>query len=220
MTDTPKTSTTASQIDGSTAAALFPLRSPTGVALVAATVLASTVGFLNAYMINVAVPAIGRELKASVTDLQWVLTGYLVTVAALLLLAGALADHFGRRRILFVGLVLMLAASLCCAAAPTVETLIAARLVQGVGGAMVVPSSLAMLNGTLRVPDRARGIGIWAGISTLGTTVGPYGGGWLVDHASWRYVFLLNLPLIAAAFLVLLRVPEVVRSPRPLSLDV
>src|SRR3954451_22059513 len=82
----------------------FSLRSRTGVALVAATVLASTVGFLNAYMINVAVPAIGRELKASVTDLQWVLTGYLVTVAALLLLAGALADHFGRRRILFVGL--------------------------------------------------------------------------------------------------------------------
>ena len=145
------------------------------------------------------------------SELQWVLTGYLITVAALLLLAGALADHFGRRRILVVGLLVMLVASLCCAAAPTVGTLIAARLVQGVGGALVVPSSLALLNGTLRGPDRARGIGIWAGLSTLGTTLGPYGGGWLVDHASWRYVFLLNLPLIAAALLVLLRVPEVIR---------
>jgi EmrB/QacA subfamily drug resistance transporter len=198
---------------------LYALRSRTGAALVAATVLASMVGFLDAYMINVAVPAIGHGLHASVSELQWVLTGYLITVAALLLLAGALADHFGRRRILVVGLGVMLVASLCCAAAPTVGTLIAARLVQGTGGALVVPSSLALLNGTLRGVDRARGIGIWAGISTLGTTLGPYGGGWLVDHASWRYVFLLNLPIIVAAYLVLLLVPEVVRAPRALSLD-
>ncbi len=200
-------------------AELFALRSTTGVALVAATVLASTVGFLDAYMINVAVPAIGHDLHAGVSQLQWVVTGYLITVAALLLLAGALADHFGRRRTLIVGLLVMLAASMLCAAAPTVDTLIAARLIQGAGGALVVPSSLALLNGTLRGPDRARGIGIWAGVSTLGTTLGPYGGGWLVDHASWRYVFLLNLPLVVTAVLVLLRVPEVVRSPRPLSLD-
>ena len=198
---------------------LFSLRSATGAALVTATVLASMVGFLDAFMINVAVPAIGTDLHASVTELQWVLTGYLITVAALLLLAGALADHFGRRRILVVGLVVMLVASLCCAAAPTVGALIAARLVQGVGGALVVPSSLALLNGTLRGPDRARGIGIWAGLATLGTTFGPYGGGWLVDHASWRWIFLLNIPLILIAFLVLLRVPEVDRTPRPLSLD-
>lgn len=198
---------------------LFALRSTTGVALVAATVLASMVGFLDAFMINVAVPAISHDLHASVSQLQWVLTGYLITVAALLLLAGALADHFGRRRILIIGLVVMLLASLCCAAAPTVGTLIGARLIQGVGGALVVPSSLAMLNGSLRGPDRARGIGIWAGIATLGSTFGPYGGGWLVDHASWRWVFLLNIPLIVAAFLVLLGVPEVVRTPRPLSLD-
>src|SRR3954451_4239899 len=122
------------------------LRSATGLALIAATVLASTVGFLNAYMINVAVPAIAVDLHAPVSELQWVLTGYLVTVAALLLLAGALADQFGRRRILVVGLGIMLLASLCCAAAPTVGTLIAARLVEGVGGALVVPSSLARLN--------------------------------------------------------------------------
>jgi EmrB/QacA subfamily drug resistance transporter len=154
-----------------------------------------------------------------VSGLQWVLTGYLITVAALLLLAGALADRFGRRRILVIGLLVMLVASIGCASAESVGLLIAARLVQGAGGALVVPSSLAMLNGALIPADRARGIGIWAGLATLGTTFGPYGGGWLVDHASWRYVFLLNIPLIAAALVVLVRVPEMTWTPRPLSLD-
>lgn len=195
------------------------LHSPVGVALVTATVLASMVGFLDAYMINVAVPAIGRDLDAGVAELQWVLTGYLVTVASFLLLAGALADHFGRRRTLVAGLLVMLVASLACAAAPSVEALIGARLVQGVGGALVVPASLALLNGTLQPSDRARGIGIWAGIATLGTTLGPYGGGWIVDHASWRYVFLLNLPLILAAIVVLRLVPEDTGPRRPLSVD-
>ena len=198
---------------------LVTLRSPAGRALITATVLASMVGFLDAYMINVAVPAIGRDLHASVSELQWVLTGYLITVASLLLLAGALADHFGPRRILVTGLLVMLVASLCCALAPNPPALIAARLIQGVGGAFVVPSSLALLNGTLRGPERARGIGIWAGIATLGTTLGPYGGGWLVDHASWRWVFLLNLPLIAAALAVLYLVPTTAVERRPLSVD-
>jgi len=196
------------------------VRSRTGAAVIAATVLASTVGFLDAYMVNVAVPAIGEDLHADVGEVQWVLTGYLVTVAALLLLAGALADHFGSRRVLVAGLLVMLGASLVCAAAPTVEALIAARVVQGVGGALVVPSSLALLNGTLRAEDRARGIGVWAGISTLGTTLGPYGGGWLVDHASWRYVFLLNLPLVVGALWVLRHVPPPATVRRPLSVDV
>jgi EmrB/QacA subfamily drug resistance transporter len=195
------------------------LRSGAGVALIAATVLASMVGFIDAYMVNVAVPAISRDLHTGVSELQWVLTGYLITVAALLLLAGALADHFGWRRVLVAGLVVMLVASLCCAAAPNVAALIAARVVQGAGGALVVPSSLALLNGTLRPVDRARGIGVWAGLSTLGTTLGPYAGGWLVDHGSWRYVFLLNVPLILAACWILRSVPEVDRVRRPLSLD-
>ncbi|NUR96209.1 MAG: MFS transporter [Kribbellaceae bacterium] len=195
------------------------LRGRAGTLLVAATVLASMVGFIDAYMINVAIPAIGRDLGAGVSGLQWVLTGYLVTVASMLLLAGALADHFGWRRVLVAGLAVMLIASLCCAAAPDIEALIAARVVQGAGGAMVVPSSLALLNGTLRPEDRARGIGVWAGVSTLGTTLGPYGGGWLIDHGSWRYVFLLNVPLIAAALWVLRGVPEVSRPRRALSVD-
>ena len=140
--------------------------------------------------------------------------------ALLLLLSGALADRFGRRRVLVVGLLVMLVSSVLCAVAPSVGLLIAARVVQGVGGGLVVPSSLALLNGTLCDADRARGIGIWAGLETLGTTVGPYAGGWLVDHASWRYVFLLNPPLILASLLALRRVPEISKARGLLSLDV
>jgi EmrB/QacA subfamily drug resistance transporter len=199
---------------------LVALRSGAGGALIAATVLSSLVAFLDASVVNVAVPAIGRGLGASVAGVQWVVAAYLLTAAALLLLAGALIDHFGRRRVLIAGLVVMLVGSVLCAIAPTTGTLIAARLVQGVGAAMVVPSSLALLNGTLRVADRARGIGVWAGLATLGMTLGPYAGGWLVDHASWRYLFLLNVPLVLAAFWVLLHVPDVTSSGRALSLDV
>ncbi len=199
---------------------LAALRSPTGAAVIAATVLASMVGFLDASVVNVAIPAIGRDLGGGVSAVQWTITSYLLTVAALLLLSGALADRFGRRRVLAAGLSVMLVGSMLCAIAPSVATLIAARVVQGIGAAMVVPSSLALLNGTLRRADRARGIGLWAGLATIGTTVGPYAGGWLVDHVSWRAVFLLNLPLIVAGLLVLHRVPESQEAPRPLSLDV
>lgn len=195
------------------------LRSSAGVALIAATALASLIGFLDASVVNVAVPAIGASLGASVATLQWTLTSYLLAVAALLLLSGALADHFGRRRVLAAGLAVMLVASVACAATPSVGVLIAARVVQGAGGALVVPSSLALLNGTLRPTDRARGIGVWAGLATLGTTVGPYAGGWLTDHVSWRAVFLLNPPLIVAALLVLRYIPETGKERRPLSLD-
>ena len=196
------------------------IRSRTGVAVIAATVLASGVASYDAYVVNVAVPAIGRHFNASVTGIQWVLTGYLVSVAALLLVAGALADRFGRRRVLAVGLWVMLVSSLFCAGAPSVDALITARVVQGVGGALVTPISLALLNGALRVDDRARGIGLWAGLSTLATTVGPLFGGWLVDHGSWRWVFLLNVPLIALALVALRLVPEGIGKRRSLSPDV
>jgi EmrB/QacA subfamily drug resistance transporter len=201
------------------AGAQVALRSTTGAAIIAATALASMVGFLDANVVNVAVPAIGRDLGASVTALQWTLSSYLVTVAALLLVSGALADRFGRRRVLVAGLVVMLGTSLLCAAAPSVGALIPARVAQGVGAALVVPSSLALLNGTLRQSDRARGIGVWAALATLGTTVGPYAGGWLVDHVSWRAVFLLNVPLIAAGLLALRRVPDAARPPEAPPLD-
>jgi EmrB/QacA subfamily drug resistance transporter len=199
---------------------LVPLRSTTGAALVATTVLASAVGFFDASVVYVAIPAIGRDLHTSVSTLQWMLTGYLVAVAALLLLAGALADRFGRKRVLAAGLTVMLAASVLCALAPSSGVLVAARVVQGAGGALVVPSSLALLNGTLAVADRARGIGVWAGLATVSSTVGPYVGGWLVDAASWRWMFLLNVPLVVGALLPLARVPESRDPVRRLSLDV
>jgi EmrB/QacA subfamily drug resistance transporter len=188
---------------------LVALRSRTGAALIAATVLASAAGSLDASASQVAIPAIGRSLHAGVAGLQWTLTGYLLTVAALLLLSGALADRFGRRRLVTVGLCTMLVAQVGCALAPSIGVLIAARIVQGVGGAMVVPSSLAMLNGTLRSEDRARGIGIWAGLETLAISVGPYAAGWLVDNVTWRVVYLLSAPLILAGLVVLRRVPEI-----------
>jgi EmrB/QacA subfamily drug resistance transporter len=202
------------------AVASTPLRSAAGVALITATVLASGVGSYDAYVVNVAVPAIGKDLNAGVTSLQWTLTSYLLTVGGLLLLAGALADRFGRRRVLSVGLVMMFASSILCSVAPSIGVLIGARVAQGIGAALVVPTSLALLNGTLVVTDRASGIGIWAGLSTLATTVGPYVGGWLVDRGSWRWVFLLNLPLIVAALIALQRVPEDHDARQPLSLDV
>ena len=199
---------------------LIPLRSRPGFALIAATVLASMTGFLDASVVNVAVPAIARDLGGSVVALQWTLAGYLLTAAALLLVAGALADQYGRRRMLITGLLVMLAASVLCAVAPSFPVLIAARVVQGVGAALVVPSSLALLNGTLRVADRAPAIGIWAGLASLGgLLIGPFVGGWLVDHASWRAVFLLNIPLIGAALLALLPVPESIARHGRFTLD-
>src|SRR3954467_6811512 len=150
---------------------LVPLRSATGAAVVAATVFASGVASYDAYVVNVAVPAISRHFNAGVAAIQWTLTSYLLAVAALLLIAGALADRFGRRRVLVIGLCVMGVASVLCAIASSIDALIAARAVQGIGAALVVPTSLALLNGTLQVPDRARAIGVWAGLSTLATTV-------------------------------------------------
>lgn len=199
--------------------ATVPLRSRPGIALIATAVCASAVASVDASVINVAVPAIGKAFHASVAAVQWTVTGYLVAVAALLLPAGALADRFGRRRLLAIGLVVMTIASVLCAVAPTIGALIAGRIVLGMGGALVVPNSLALLNGTLRKSDRARGIGLWAGLETLGIAIGPYAGGWLVDHVSWRAVFLLGIPLIAVALVANTRVPETGEERREGSVD-
>jgi EmrB/QacA subfamily drug resistance transporter len=196
------------------AVSLAPLRSATGVALIGATVLASGATSYNASVVYVAVPAITRHFHASVIAIQWTLTSYLLAVAALLLVAGALADRLGRRRVLVIGLSVMFAASILCASASSIGVLIAGRAILGVGAALVTPTSLALVNGTLRRADRARGIGIWAALETLASTVGPYAGGWLVDHQSWRWIFLLNLPFILLALIIVQRVPESIRDRR------
>jgi EmrB/QacA subfamily drug resistance transporter len=165
-------------------------------------------GVLDATVVNVAAPRIGQDLGTDVAGLQWTLNGYLVALASLILLGGSLGDRLGRRRIFRVGVAWFTGASLLCALAPSVEILIAARVLQGVGGALVTPGSLAIIEATFRERDRARTIGWWSALAGLATAAGPVVGGYLVDALSWRWIFLINLP--AGAFVVAFagRVPE------------
>jgi EmrB/QacA subfamily drug resistance transporter len=158
-------------------------------------VLGSGLAFLDGTVVNVAVPEIGRDLGASTASLQWILNGYLLTLASLILLGGSLGDRHGRRRIFFYGVGLFTAASLLCAVAPTAEFLIGARLVQGIGGALLTPGSLAMIEASFRTGDRARAIGAWSGLGGVATAIGPLLGGYLVEAVSWRAIFLINLPI-------------------------
>ncbi len=160
-------------------------------------------------MVNVALPTIGRELGADLTGQQWVLDGYLLSLSALLLSGGAAGDRYGRRRVFLAGLAVFTLASLACGLAPTIGWLIGARLVQGVGAAALVPGSLALIDAGIADDDRGRAVGIWAGMSGVTTALGPFIGGWLVDSASWRWVFFLNVPLaVAVAWIATRHVPE------------
>ena len=174
-----------------------------------ATVLGSGMAFLDGTVINVALPTIAEDLDAGIAGLQWVLDAYLVTLGALLLLGGSLGDIYGRRRIYVIGLVGFTAASLLCGLAPGLGWLIAARAAQGAGAALLVPGSLAILSATFRPEDRSRAVGAWSGLAGVASAVGPFLGGWLIDAVSWRLVFLVNLPLAAAAVAISRRhVPE------------
>jgi EmrB/QacA subfamily drug resistance transporter len=174
-----------------------------------ATVLGSSIAFLDSTVVAVALPTIGTELSASVADLQWILNGYTLTLASLILIGGSLSDRFGRRRMFLVGVVGFAAASVLCTLAPTVETLVAARAVQGIAGALLTPGSLAILQASFAARDRARAVGAWSGLSGVAAAIGPLVGGWLVGTGSWRLIFLINLPLAAAVVAVTIRhVPE------------
>jgi EmrB/QacA subfamily drug resistance transporter len=165
--------------------------------------------FLDGTVVNIALPEIGRDLDASTSALQWIANGYLLTLASLILLGGSLGDRQGRRRIFTLGVALFTGASLLCAIAPTSDLLIVARLLQGIGGALLTPGSLAMIEASFRPEDRARAIGAWSGLAGVSTALGPLLGGWLIESISWRAIFLINLP-IGALVIVLTRrhVPE------------
>jgi EmrB/QacA subfamily drug resistance transporter len=177
--------------------------------VIAAAVLGSGVAFLDGTVVNAALPAISRDLDANLGDLQWVLTGYLLTLGSLLVLGGSLGDRYGRRRIFVIGLTAFAATSLLCAIAPDTGTLIAARCAQGIAAALLVPNSLAMVSASFSVRDRGRAIGAWSGLGGIATALGPFLGGYLIDSVSWRWVFVINLPLSAAAIAIAMRhVPE------------
>lgn len=186
-----------------------PLASSRARWLIAAAVLGSGVALLDSTVVNIALPAIGRELDAGLTGQQWILDGYLLSLSALLLSGGAAGDRIGRRQVYVGGLIVFTAASFGCGLSPTVGWLIGARLAQGVGAAALVPASLALIDTGIIEEDRGRAVGIWAGMSGVATAVGPFIGGWLVDAASWRWVFFLNIPLTAAAVWITVRhIPE------------
>lgn len=177
--------------------------------LLAVTILGSGMAFLDSTVVNVALPKIGEDLNASTSALQWILNGYLLTLASLILLGGSLGDRLGRRRIFQLGVGLFTLASAGCAAAPTVELLIVARLVQGIGGALLTPGSLAIIEASFRPADRARAIGAWSGLGGVASAIGPLLGGWLIGAISWRAIFLINLPLgVFVAWAAARHVPE------------
>jgi EmrB/QacA subfamily drug resistance transporter len=170
-------------------------RSAAGRWVLAIAVLGSGMVFLDGTVVNVALPTIGRDLGASTQTLQWLLNGYLLTLASLILLGGSLGDRYGRRKIFVIGVVWFTAASLLCAVAPNSGLLIAARMLQGVGGALLTPGSLAMIEASFRPVDRSTAIGAWSGLGGIVTALGPLLGGVLVSAVSWRAIFVINLPL-------------------------
>ncbi|GGT62984.1 MFS transporter [Streptomyces coeruleorubidus] len=185
------------------------IASPQGRWILLTTVLGSSMALLDSTVVNVALPRIGRDLDADMAALQWTVNAYMVTLAGLILLGGALGDRFGRRKVFVVGVVWFAVASLLCGIAPNAGVLIAARALQGVGGALLTPGSLALIQASFHPDDRGRAVGLWSGFGGVGAAVGPFVGGWLVDGPGWRWVFLLNVPLALLCVPVALRhVPE------------
>lgn len=177
--------------------------------IVVATVLGSGIAFLDGTVVNVALPAIDADLNAGISGLQWTVDAYLLTLSGFLLLGGSLGDLFGRRRIFVYGLAGFAGASLLCRLAPSTEALVAARALQGIAAALLVPGSLALISTSFTPEDAGRAIGAWSGLSGVTSALGPFVGGYLVDAVSWRWIFVINLPLAAAAIWIAMRhVPE------------
>jgi EmrB/QacA subfamily drug resistance transporter len=177
--------------------------------VLAAAVLGSGIASLDATVVGIALPSIGRNFHSGVGTLQWVVSGYALTLAAFLLLGGSLGDRLGRRRIFSLGVVWFAAASVCCGLAPTAAFLIAARVLQGIGGALLAPASLAILQASFRPEDRSRAIGAWSGLGGVASAAGPLIGGYLIAAGSWRWVFFINVPVSVFVLIMTARhVPE------------
>jgi len=170
--------------------------------VLATCILASSLAFVDGSVTNVALPAIGKSLQAGAADLQWVINAYLLPLSALLLLGGATGDRYGRKRLLVMGTALFAAASIACALAPSLTMLLVGRGVQGIGAAILMPSSLAILGASFSGEARGRAIGIWASMGAVMAAVGPVLGGWLIDTVGWRAIFLINLPLATGAIVL------------------
>ncbi|MGW6020412.1 MFS transporter [Streptomyces sp. NPDC055099] len=171
-------------------------------------VLASGMAMLDGTVVNVALPTLGRDLDTSLASLQWVVNAYMLTLSALLLLGGALGDRIGRRRTLVIGVVWFAVASALCGLAQNAGMLIAARALQGIGGALLTPGSLALVRTSFRPKDQARAVGAWSGLGGVAGAVGPFLGGWLIDGPGWRWIFLINVPLAALVLFAVRHVPE------------
>jgi len=188
--------------------------------VLAVSILGSSLAFVDGTVVNVALPAIQADLGATVYEAQWVVEAYALFLASLLLLGGSLSDRHGRRRIFVIGIALFAAASAACALSATAQQLIAARAVQGVGAALLVPGSMALISASFPEDERGRAFGIWSGFSAVTSAVGPLAGGWLVDRFSWSWAFAVNIPLAAVAIAIAqLHIPET-RLARPARLDV
>jgi EmrB/QacA subfamily drug resistance transporter len=188
--------------------------------VLAATILASSLAFVDGSVVNVGLPAIGRSFQGQAGDLQWVVNAYLLPLSALLLLGGALGDRFGRRAVLVLGVTLFALASAACALAPSLVWLLAGRAAQGIGAALLLPNSLAILGGSFEGEARGRAIGVWAATGAGAGAIGPVLGGWLIDTVGWPAIFLINLPLAAGAILLALRyVEQEKRTEKPAALD-
>lgn len=180
-----------------------------GTWILAATILGSSMVFIDGTVVNVALPALQTNLNATVIDVQWVVEAYALFLAALLLAGGSLGDHFGRKRIYIIGVSLFALASVWCGLAPNINHLIFARAAQGVGGALLVPGSLAIISSSFDEDERGRAIGTWSGFTAITAAVGPVLGGWLIENVSWRAVFFINIPFaVVVLALVFLHVPE------------
>ena len=185
--------------DTGIAVAALPCSTRHPRATLAATILGSSVAFIDGSVVNVALPAIAANLSASPAALSWTINAYLLPLGALTLLGGGAGDYFGRRRVFLIGLVVFTLASVLCAAAPTLGWLLAARCLQGIGAALLMPNSLALLGSAFAGEERGRAIGLWAAAGAVAGALGPLVGGWLVDTIGWRMIFLINVPIAAAA---------------------